>query len=408
MSRLGSFAATALVRRALPDAWQISLTGPQHVENEDHAALPTQVPAAQLLERGFLYLLADGMGGHGGGAQASALAVSTAMDAFYRLPLTPTPTLLKRAIRLANQRVYEEGQRDDMPAMRTTLVAVVVDGPTAWVAHVGDSRAYLVNESQIEQLTTDHTMVAELERRGALTPEEARNHPVAHVVLRGVGGDSAVEVDIGRRRMARGDRILLVSDGVTRVLSDEELQRAGSVGPARASVEAVFAKLRSRELHDDATALLVAPRLSDRSMLALSRRLVVAIIGGLMFLGLAVWSISAAKTDEAVIPKVSEPMVKDASDSVELGEQPDAVVAEFEPAQVTDRVDERRAQADVDRDGHVGPEDLQIVSAQLQAIRDEPSVQIDPDCDVNVDGFVDLFDLVLVAVLMESRERKDE
>jgi protein phosphatase len=183
-----------------------------------------------------LLIIADGMGGHRGGEVASQTTVEAVGETFQRGVRDPA-ALLREAFALANKRVYERAARDaELYGMGTTGVALLI-GParTAWIAHVGDSRAYRSREGGLELLTRDHSWVLEEVRHNRLTPEEAQNHPRKNVLTRSIGVDPTLEVDVSATDLAPGDRFLLCSDGLwgevpeqtlARVLSGQEPDRA--------------------------------------------------------------------------------------------------------------------------------------------------------------------------------------
>jgi len=196
----------------------LSDVGRRRASNQDACASALIDSGARLL------VVADGMGGHAGGATASRLAVDTLVEVFEQSPDTPDATL-RRAMEMANRRIYAEARRDaSLSGMGTTGVALVFqpDG-SAWVAHVGDSRAYRLRDGQLEQLTPDHSLVGELQRRGLITAEEAEIHPRRHEVLRSIGVESDVEVDVVALEVRPGDQYLLCSDGLCGVLRDAEI-----------------------------------------------------------------------------------------------------------------------------------------------------------------------------------------
>jgi protein phosphatase len=171
-----------------------------------------------------LLIVADGMGGHAGGATASRVAVETVEEVVGRSTDAPETTL-RAALEAANRRVHEESQNDaSLAGMGTTGVALLFqpDG-SAWVAHVGDSRAYRLRDGRLEQLTPDHSLVAELERRGMITAEEAQVHPRRNEVLRSIGVEPEVDVDVAQVDARPGDQYLLCSDGLSGVVGDEEI-----------------------------------------------------------------------------------------------------------------------------------------------------------------------------------------
>lgn len=164
-----------------------------------------------------LYIVLDGMGGHQGGATASRIAREVIVDVVSRGIAHSEPAqLLIEACQTASARVHLEGARDrELHGMGTTVVALLIVSPTqAIVAHVGDSRAYLLREQRLKRITNDHTIVAELVAAGRLTPDQAEDHPHASVLSRNLGGLATADVDINLLELENGDRLLLCSDGL--------------------------------------------------------------------------------------------------------------------------------------------------------------------------------------------------
>jgi protein phosphatase len=181
---------------------------------------------ARVAANGRLYTVADGMGGAAGGQQASRVAVEALMRAFYSAPASSSSTQLLRAIQEANSAVYELAQSDPaLHGMGTTIVAAVLHNNTVIVANVGDSRAYIVRHGAAQQLSTDHSLVGEHVRHGALTPEQAANHPQRNVILRNLGYEPQAQPDITSTVLQNGDTLVLCSDGVWGVLPDAEIAR---------------------------------------------------------------------------------------------------------------------------------------------------------------------------------------
>jgi protein phosphatase len=209
-----------------------------------------------------LYVVADGMGGHAAGEVASRVAVE-AIAEFVALTggnqeitwpfglddsISYEGNRLKTAVRHANSRVLEATRESaEYEGMATTVAAVLVDGETANLAHVGDSRIYLYHGGTIEQLTRDHSWVNEQIETGAISPEQARSHPLRNVVTRALGGRADLLVDIQSRRMAPGDILLLCSDGLTTMVHDAEIARI--LGEAGGDVQKAAAAL-VREAND--------------------------------------------------------------------------------------------------------------------------------------------------------------
>lgn len=176
------------------------------------------------LLRDPLFAVADGMGGHRGGDVASALALEilesgddTAGDA--------TPTPLVETIKEANRRLLDRAESDrDLRGMGTTLTAVLTDDAKAHVAHVGDSRAYLLRDGTLQQLTEDHTLVQRMVREGRITSEEAGTHPQRSILTRALGVDADFSVDELTLDVHPGDRLLLCTDGLTSMVERDRIR----------------------------------------------------------------------------------------------------------------------------------------------------------------------------------------
>lgn len=165
-----------------------------------------------------LYAVADGMGGHRAGEVASATAIETLQAAY----LGGRP--IDRAIEEANSAVFARAAGNaELRGMGTTLTAIAVDGGTAVLGHVGDSRAYLLRDGAVTRVTDDHSLVEQLVREGRLSPEEAQNHPQRAVITRALGVDPEVQVDTYQVDLRPGDRLLICSDGLTNMLSDDTI-----------------------------------------------------------------------------------------------------------------------------------------------------------------------------------------
>ncbi|MBN1104096.1 MAG: Stp1/IreP family PP2C-type Ser/Thr phosphatase [Deltaproteobacteria bacterium] len=189
------------------------------------------------LEEQGLFLVADGMGGLSRGDVASRIAVET-VERFVKAsrkeditwPIKPQEQYSMEenrflaAISMANWNVYSEFLKNDKnSAMGTTLVGLLVDGEKMVVTNVGDSRAYLIRDSVIQQVTDDHSLVMEEVRKGTMTREEARHHPQKHVINRALGISEVARVDISSVVVQEEDLFLLCSDGLSDMLSDKEI-----------------------------------------------------------------------------------------------------------------------------------------------------------------------------------------
>ncbi|GAA5513599.1 hypothetical protein Dcar01_02340 [Deinococcus carri] len=188
--------------------------GRQRRVNQD-AALALDLP------RGGLYAVADGMGGHAAGELAANLALDTLSQHYLDGRAAP-PERLAEAVQAANLAVLRHAVGEYV-GMGTTLLALIVDRGAAIVAHVGDSRAYLLREGELHRLTDDHSWVAEQVRLGHLTEEEARHHQWRSVVSNALGGEERVRLELFGLPLRAGDRLLLCSDGLSGVVADCKL-----------------------------------------------------------------------------------------------------------------------------------------------------------------------------------------
>ena len=171
-----------------------------------------------------LFAVADGMGGHRGGAVASSMALETLREVLQDDRVAPT--VLIEEIKAANQRVLRRGEADrDLRGMGTTLTALLAEGGKAHIAHVGDSRAYLLRDGSLKQLTEDHTLVQRMVLEGKLLPEEAERHPQRSILTRALGVDEDIEPDtLTLDPVLPGDRLLLCTDGLTGMVDGDRIE----------------------------------------------------------------------------------------------------------------------------------------------------------------------------------------
>jgi serine/threonine protein phosphatase PrpC len=200
----------------------------------ERASLP-QSKVQHSSDRSYLFIVADGMGGHAGGKEASALAIGSVesfiLDTFQwfaRCKGQEQDKILadfQNALGQANACVLAEAaERPELRGMGTTLTLAYTLNDELFVAHVGDSRCYLCRRGFLYRLTRDHTLVEEMVHRGLLSPEEAAQHRWHHVITNAVGGDAAeVKVEVHKVHLEDGDRMLLCSDGLTEMVPEEEI-----------------------------------------------------------------------------------------------------------------------------------------------------------------------------------------
>lgn len=175
-------------------------------------------------------VVCDGMGGANGGNIASNIAadmMEKRIVSQYRedMPEASVLNMLESAVDAANIEVFDRATSDpELMGMGTTLIAVIVDNGKALVVHVGDSRVYHLSGSVLSQITTDHSVVQEMIAKGQITAEQAKGHPRKHFITRAIGVENEARSDFDSFDVATGDRILLCSDGLTNMVSDEQLR----------------------------------------------------------------------------------------------------------------------------------------------------------------------------------------
>jgi protein phosphatase len=232
-------------------------TGAVREQNEDAVAIWDE-QSPHLETNGRLFALADGMGGHRRGEVASAEAVKILFERFYAEPVSDVALALKQALRQANDLLYQEGAANGLDQMMgTTLVAGVIRRNLLTVANVGDSRAYIVRGGRAQQVTRDHSVVAEQVQAGKLTAEEARTSRNRNVITRALGHQPRVEVDIFEVPLLPRDGVVLASDGLYHAVSDDELAALALEGTPAAAAAALVRLARERESGDNASAVVV-------------------------------------------------------------------------------------------------------------------------------------------------------
>lgn len=238
--------------------------------------------SADVQQRGLLCVVADGMGGHQAGDVASRIAVETITAHYYGTPADVISEALENALHAANRAIWEQSQSLAQRGMGSTATAVVLYGNDLILAHVGDSRAYLIRDGEIRQVTQDHTWVQLQVEHGAISMAEALAHPDRNVLLRGLGQRPTVDVDVGHVPLRGGDTVLLCSDGLTAVVDPREIvQYAGRFTP-QAAVQGLIALANERGGPDNVTVAMlrvpVAP-VAARQPRALPTWSILAVVG---------------------------------------------------------------------------------------------------------------------------------
>lgn len=200
-------------------AYSITDIGKRRSSNQDFVYASEQ----QVGNLPNLLIVADGMGGHNAGDLASRCTVEAMVEYIEKTEETRPIPLLSMAIHYANDLVVEKARTDRaLEGMGTTVVAATIEDGYLYVANVGDSRLYLIDQ-QIEQITRDHSLVEEMIRIGELQRQDARSHPDRNVITRAIGVNSPVKIDFFDMKLEKGDRILLCSDGLTTMVDDDEI-----------------------------------------------------------------------------------------------------------------------------------------------------------------------------------------
>ncbi len=245
------------------EAHFLSDVGMKRDHNEDACLLCAPEDAELARRRGLLFAVADGMGGVSGGEFASHLALQTIMQQYFGATNNTIPRALRAAVSEASRRIFEEAEsKPEYQGMGTTATTLLVMGEHAYIAHVGDSRVYLLRDGTvITQLTDDHSLVAEQVRDGYLSEEEARAHALKNLITRAVGTREAVEADLLALRLRQGDVILLCSDGLSGVVQDEVIAASMAIENLQGAARQLVGLALDGGGPDNITAVLV--RITD-------------------------------------------------------------------------------------------------------------------------------------------------
>jgi protein phosphatase len=219
-----------------------------------------------------LFVVADGMGGHAGGGTASSLAVDTiqahvraarqaepeAFDAPAGPGASRVPGVLRDAVEAACRSIYRAAQEDpSLAGMGTTVTAAIFAGRSAFLAHVGDSRFYLARGGRIFQVSEDHSLVNEQFKAGAITAEEARSSRFRNIITRSVGFEEEVLVDVMEVEVEPGDTVVLCCDGLSNLVSEEEILGVATREPLDTSPEQLVELANERGGDDNITVIVV-------------------------------------------------------------------------------------------------------------------------------------------------------
>ena len=238
-----------------------SVAGPVRGHNEDYAAV--FVPDTEASSRGALFAVADGLGGHAAGEVASSTAVEALVQSWSRREKDDPSKTLRACVREANAAVVTASYERGHAGMGSTLTTMTLAGREAIIAHVGDSRAYLVRGDACMQLTNDHSRVGEMMRMKLISPERAATHPARSQLTRSLGAAFTLQVDLIRQATVAGDAFVLCSDGLWEEVGQSEIrqvvvdQDAATAWDAGAVAEQLVALAVERGAADNVTAVVV-------------------------------------------------------------------------------------------------------------------------------------------------------
>ncbi len=248
------------------DARVITDCGCQREHNEDSAVFVQPGDERSLAAKGMLALVADGMGGHKAGEVASVMAANVIRQRYYRSPASPAVALVE-AFEEANRKIFEHGEANDgLRGMGTTCTAFAMRRNLGYLAHVGDSRLYLLREGEMHQMTEDHSLVAELVRQGALTQSQADGHVDKNVITRALGTQREVTVASWPRPLPlrAGDRYLLSTDGLHDLLERSRMQDLATTRDVHTACEDLLTEAKQRGGYDNISMILLVVQQSDR------------------------------------------------------------------------------------------------------------------------------------------------
>jgi PPM family protein phosphatase len=219
---------------------------------------------------GRFFIVADGMGGHAGGQEASRIATQAIQDYLEKhwTAADPSPLLLERAFFQANQAILQDQrshpERSDMGT--TAVVVLFREEDQPWCAHIGDSRLYRLRGAKLEQITEDHTWVARAMKVGEITPDQARIHPWRHVLAQCLGREDLRQIDVQPLHTQPGDRLLLCSDGLTEELSDHLIaSHLKSIRACEKAATALVNAAKDKGGRDNITVVIVSIDINSRN-----------------------------------------------------------------------------------------------------------------------------------------------
>lgn len=262
--RGAALAGKGQLAMALPfllDVAHRSDIGRVRASNQDSVLAVVPEDSDLLQAKGALFVVSDGLGGHDRGEVASAMAVERIRAFYYQDSRDDVPSALRDAIERANSAICEEGARtppenSDVNPMGATCVAAVLRDATLYAANVGDSRAYVLRDGELRQITRDHSLTAQMVERGEITAAEARTHEQRNQIYRALGLRE-VEVDVFTEPVSEGDTLILCTDGLCGVVEDDELRAIVTQYSPEESAQRLIARANDAGGPDNATVVVV-------------------------------------------------------------------------------------------------------------------------------------------------------
>jgi serine/threonine protein phosphatase PrpC len=246
------------VRQIRPGIEWVGLSdlGCQREDNEDRYSYWEPASDSAFQRKGRLAIVADGMGGHEGGQEASRIALETIEQVYGETPDGDPRSLLLSSFEAAHQRIlaYAE-QHPALQGMGTTCTAIALRGAALYYAHVGDSRLYLWRDSKVRRLTRDHSYVGRLVEQGIIAPQEAASHPQRNILIMALGASQEITPECPEHPMSleKGDVLLLCTDGLWTMVSEDELQSALASNRLEEACQDLLQKAKARGGPDNIT-----------------------------------------------------------------------------------------------------------------------------------------------------------
>jgi serine/threonine protein phosphatase PrpC len=240
------------------DVAQLTDVGRKREHNEDNMAYVIPKDPQVMTKKGALFIVADGMGGHAAGEVASEIAVDTVSSVYYQDDSDDVAVSVMHAIKRANASIHQRAAENmSRSGMGTTCVTAILRGDMAYIANVGDSRAYILRNGLVRQVSQDHSWVAEQVRAGILTEDQARTHAQRNVITRCLGTQADVEIDVFAEPLREGDSLVLCTDGLSGLVSDEDLQKIINQFVPQESVYHLVERANENGGSDNITAIVV-------------------------------------------------------------------------------------------------------------------------------------------------------